>query len=91
MNYEGNFSERDVSLIYEESVGARCDIKVIDRYKTQNGYMALVFLYGRYCLFFVNDYYLRFRHTQISKIYSEEGAIEIANDIASSIGAEKMA
>lgn len=91
MNYEGNFSEQDIRLIYEGHRMTIPDIKVIARYKTQKGYMALVFLYEGYCLFFVRDDYLQFQEMKTVGCFNEQNALEVADDIASSIGAEKTA
>lgn len=90
MNFDGNFSERDIPLIYEQHTGARTNIRTIRRYKTKNGYVALVHMYERYCLFFADESYVVIEVSELIAGKSDIGAIEATGHIAKIIGAEQL-
>jgi hypothetical protein len=94
--YEGNFTEHDISLLYEERVGCRHDMKVVRRYRTVNGYMAIVHLLDRYRIFFIscnfdnNEYEPPLRACPMYASLTEFGAIEKMEDIAHIVGAWEL-
>jgi hypothetical protein len=89
--YDGDFSERDIPLIYEEHTGARTDIRVLKRYNTNNGYLALVHMYKKYYLFFVHKRYITLEVVELISGNVDLGAAQNTEDIAKIIGAEEIA
>jgi hypothetical protein len=92
MRYEGNFTEQDIRLMLEDLWQTTADIKVISRYKTAKGYMALILAYGQYNLCFTQQDYIAIVTAMLGKVssYTELLAREEVLNVAKAIEAEKM-
>ena len=66
------------------------DIRIIARYKNVQGYMALIRVYGTFCLFFLDTMLVSYAITRFSASHTELGVVEKTETIAQIIGATKL-